>query len=134
MTMELWQSWSSGFKERSVRVSPFIIDILLPGSLLSIAQILVIWCQSNYRSDTLQYIHHSPSMISKQEGGCGNSTTPYCMTIQKVLEIKLHSPVKKQYAVPVYNLEKLHRLPNKTISFTFNDQLFLLTLPFEIRG
>ena len=42
--------------------------------------------------------------------------------------------VKKQYAVPIYNLENLHEIPNDQIQFTINDQLFLETLLMELRG
>lgn len=42
--------------------------------------------------------------------------------------------VKKQYAIPVYNINNLHQLPDKNILFTINDQLFLETLLMEIRG
>ena len=42
--------------------------------------------------------------------------------------------VKKQYAVPIYNLENLHEISNDQIQFTINDQLFLETLLMELRG
>ena len=42
--------------------------------------------------------------------------------------------VKKQYAVPVYNMDNLHMVSDENIFFTINDQLFLETLLFEIRG
>ena len=42
--------------------------------------------------------------------------------------------VKKQYTVPIYNLENLHEIPNDQIQFTINDQLFLETLLMELRG
>lgn len=42
--------------------------------------------------------------------------------------------VKKQYALPVYNINNLHQLPDENILFTINDQLFLETLLMEIRG
>ena len=34
------------------------------------------------------------------------------------------SEIKAQYAVPIYNLEKLTDIPNQDIQFTINDQLF----------
>ena len=42
--------------------------------------------------------------------------------------------IKQQYALPVYNMEEIDRLPNKEIQFTINDQLFLETLLMELRG
>ena len=47
---------------------------------------------------------------------------------EKILE------VKQQYALPVYNLEDLDKIPNEEIQFTINDQLFLDVLLMEIRG
>ena len=42
--------------------------------------------------------------------------------------------VKQQYALPVYNLEDLDKIPNEAIQFTINHQLFLDVLLMEIRG
>ena len=42
--------------------------------------------------------------------------------------------IKKQYAVPVYNVKNLNSVSNADIQFTINDQLFLETLLMEIRG
>ena len=42
--------------------------------------------------------------------------------------------VKKQYAIPIYNIENIHKLPDNEIQFTINDQLFMETLRIEIRG
>ena len=42
--------------------------------------------------------------------------------------------VKKQYALPIYDIENIHIVPDKEIQFTINDQLFLETLLMEIRG
>lgn len=47
---------------------------------------------------------------------------------EKILE------VKRQYALPVYNLEDLDNIPNEEIQFTISDQLFLDVLLMEIRG
>ena len=40
----------------------------------------------------------------------------------------------KQYALPIYNLEKVCDIPNTEIQFTINDQLFMEILLVEIRG
>ena len=42
--------------------------------------------------------------------------------------------IKKQYALPVYNLDNINAIPNDEIQFVINDQLFLDTLLMEIRG
>ena len=42
--------------------------------------------------------------------------------------------VKKQYCVPVYDVENVDNINNDSIEFTINDQLFLETLLLEIRG
>ena len=49
---------------------------------------------------------------------------------------KLICDVKKQYAVPVYDLnsESFNLIPAKDIQFTVPDQLFFETLLMEIRG
>ena len=40
----------------------------------------------------------------------------------------------EQYAIPVYNREKLQELPKDQIYFTISDDLFLETLLMNIRG
>ena len=42
--------------------------------------------------------------------------------------------VKKQYAVPVYNIDEIETIPNDEIQFTINDQLFLDVLLMELGG
>lgn len=42
--------------------------------------------------------------------------------------------VKKQYAVPVYELDNIESIDNNDIQFSISDQLFLETLMMEIRG
>ena len=46
----------------------------------------------------------------------------------KILEIK------KQYCLPVYNLENMDQIPDEELQFIINDALFLETLMMEIRG
>ena len=41
--------------------------------------------------------------------------------------------VKKQYAVPVYNLDNIDYIPDELIEFQINDQLFFEVLLMEIR-
>ena len=42
--------------------------------------------------------------------------------------------VKKQYALPVYNMDQINNIPGDQIQFVINDQLFLETLLMELRG
>ena len=42
--------------------------------------------------------------------------------------------VKKQYALPVYNMDQIDNIPDDQIQFVINDQLFLETLLMELRG
>ena len=42
--------------------------------------------------------------------------------------------VKKQYAVLVYNFENIENIPDESIAFTINDQLFFEMILLEIRG
>ena len=42
--------------------------------------------------------------------------------------------VKKQYALPVYNIDQINNVPDDEIQFVINDQLFLETLLMELRG
>ena len=50
------------------------------------------------------------------------------ITNSKILE------VKKQYCLPVYNLDTIDEIPDDELQLTINDQLFLETLLMEIRG
>ena len=42
--------------------------------------------------------------------------------------------LKKQYALPVYNMDQINNVPDDEIQFVINDQLFLETLLMELRG
>ena len=42
--------------------------------------------------------------------------------------------VKKQYALPVYNIDEIERTPDMDLQFNINDQLFLDVLLMELRG
>lgn len=42
--------------------------------------------------------------------------------------------VKKQYSLPVYNLDNIDKIPDNELQLVINDQLFLETLMMEIRG
>jgi hypothetical protein len=47
---------------------------------------------------------------------------------------KMILDVKTQYALPVYNLNKIDDIPNSEVQFKINDQLFFEVLLMEIRG
>ena len=42
--------------------------------------------------------------------------------------------IKKQCALPVYNLDQVLKIPDDQVQFMINDQLFLKTLLMEIGG
>jgi exonuclease III len=42
--------------------------------------------------------------------------------------------IKLQYAIPIYNLNKINEIPDSEINFVVSDQLFLETLLMELRG
>ena len=42
--------------------------------------------------------------------------------------------VKKQYCLPIYNLDTIDEIPDDELQLVINDQLFLETLLMEIRG
>lgn len=47
---------------------------------------------------------------------------------------KTISEIKKQYALPIYNIDHLSDIPDAELQFTINDQLFLEILLMAIRG
>lgn len=42
--------------------------------------------------------------------------------------------IKRQYALPVYNLDEIENIPDSELCFTIDDQLFLEILLMELRG
>ena len=42
--------------------------------------------------------------------------------------------IKRQYAIPIYNLEEIENIPDQQIQFTINDHLFLDLLLMEFWG
>ena len=106
---------------------------LLSESLLS--SLDTCYIESSYRSD------HSPISLSltfndfKKGRGLwkfNNSLLYDKEYLECIRDVILN--VKKQYAVPVYNMDNIHNIPDENIFLTINDQLFLETLLFEIRG
>ena len=51
----------------------------------------------------------------------------------KIINDKIDE-VKRQYALPVYDIENIENIPDQQNQFTINDQLFLETLLIELRG
>lgn len=66
------------------------------------------------------YWKHNNSLLTDLE---------YLQTLnKKIIEIK------KQYALPVYNIDEIERIPDTELQFTINDQMFLDVLLMELRG
>ena len=66
------------------------------------------------------YWKHNNSLLTELE---------YLKTMNKKILV-----VKKQYALPVYNIDEIENIPNTEIQFNINDQLFLDVLLMELRG
>ena len=66
------------------------------------------------------YWKHNNSLLTELE---------YLKTMNKQI-----LDVKKQYALPVYNIDEIDNIPNTEIQFNINDQLFLDVLLMELRG
>ena len=47
---------------------------------------------------------------------------------------KVIKNTKEQYALPVYNIDNIHEIPDSELQFTISDQLFLDVLLMEIRN
>ena len=62
-------------------------------------------------------------------GGGGGADKVYLGIINKHIK-----EIKRQYAIPIYNLEEIENIPDQEIQFTINDQLFLDVLLMELRG
>lgn len=91
--------------------------------------------ESSYRSDhsivTLllnltgiehgkSYWKHNNSLLTDEE---------YLQTMNNKIK-----EVKKQYMIPVYNVNEIENIPDSEIQFVINDQLFLDVLLMELRG
>ena len=91
--------------------------------------------ESGYRSDhsmvilELNFTNFKQGRSYWKHNNSLLSDTDYVNQInEKILE------VKRQYALPAYNLEDLDNIPNEEIQFTISDQLFLDVLLMEVRG
>ena len=62
-----------------------------------------------------------------------NNSLLYDKDYLKLINDKIED-IKKQYLLPVYDIENIHNIPDQQIQFTINDQLFLETLLMELRG
>ena len=91
--------------------------------------------EESYRSDHSMIILDI-SFVKFQKGKPlwkHNNSLLHDITYLQVIKDKIND-VKKQYAVPIYDLENIHKIPDNEIQFTINDQLFMETLLMEIRG
>jgi hypothetical protein len=52
--------------------------------------------------------------------------------VQKIKQTILQT--KKQYMIPVYNINNIGSVPDNDVNFVIDDQLFLEVLMMEIRG
>lgn len=66
------------------------------------------------------YWKHNNSLLTDLE---------YLKTMNKKI-----TEVKKQYALPVYNIDEIERISDMDLQFKINDQLFLDVLLMELRG
>lgn len=55
------------------------------------------------------------------------------MEYLKIINAKILD-VKKQYCLPVYNLDNIDEIPDNELQLVISDQLFLETLLMELRG
>ena len=62
-----------------------------------------------------------------------NNSLLYDKDYLKIINDKIED-IKKQYALPVYDIENIQNIPDQQIQFIINDQLFLETLLMELRG
>jgi exonuclease III len=90
---------------------------------------------SGYRSD------HSPVLLSlkreqfKKDRPFWKFNNSLLKDKEYLEEIKaIITKIKRQYATPVYNFEKIDEINNKELQFIIEDQLFFEMLLLEIRG
>ena len=74
-------------------------------------------------------------MTFNTENLIGNAIILYSLTKKEYLDIinKHIKEIKRQYAIPIYNLEEIENIPDQEIQVTINDQLFLDVLLMELR-
>ena len=122
-------TWRKKTPLKQARLDYFLIS----ENLLSSIDKCVI--ESSYRSDHSMVALHInfTQFIKGKPLWKHNNSLLSDINYLKTMNDKIND-VKKQYAVPVYNLENLHEIPNDQIQFTINDQLFLETLLMELRG
>ena len=122
-------TWRKKTPLKQARLDYFLItDSLLP----FINKTLI---EESYRSDH-SIIILDISFVKFQKGKPLwklNNSLLHDIEYLQIIKDKI-TEVKKQYALPVYDLENIHIVPDKEIQFTINDQLFLETLLMEIRG
>ena len=88
-----------------------------------------------YRSDHSLFILKLKKMEFKKDRPYWKFNNSLLKDKQYVEAIKsIITEVKKQYAIPIYNLDNIQEISHEDLTFTIDDQLFLETLLMEIRG
>ena len=90
---------------------------------------------SSYRSDhSMVILNLNLTNVSHGKGLWKfNNSLLYDLEYLKIINEKIEE-VKKQYCLPVYNINNIQNISNNELIFVINDQLFLETLLMEIRG
>ena len=70
----------------------------------------------------------------KYESRIGNTIILYSLTKNILISSIRYKKNKRQYAIPIYNLEEIEKIPDQEIQFTINDQLFFRCLTDGIKG
>ena len=122
-------TWSKKSPIKQARLDYFLIsqDLLASVNKSSI--------EGSYRSDHSMIILDI-SFVQFQKGKPLWKHTNSLLNDKDYIEIINNKidEVKKQYALPVYNMDQINNIPDDQIQFVINDQLFLETLLMELRG
>ena len=97
----------------------FIKSICLR-SLAAIVSLVTLFLNLTGLKHGKSYWKHNNSLLLDQE---------YLKTMNKKI-----TDIKKQYMLPVYNIDQAETIPDEEIQFSINDQLFLEVLLMELRG
>ena len=119
-------------EKNSFKTSPFRFFLISENLLSAINKTSI---EESYRSDH-SMILLDISFVQFQKGKPlwkHNNSLLQEINYLQVIKIKIID-VKKQYAIPIYNIENIHKIPDNEIQFTINDQLFNETILIEIRG
>lgn len=125
---ELRYTWRKPNPFKQARLDFFLIS----QSLLSMIEECNIL--TSYRSD------HSPVMLDlkfnefKHGKGLWKYNSSFLQDIEYIEAIQqIVSNIKAYYSLPIYNKSNIENITDEEIQFIIDDQLFLETLPLEIR-